>query len=67
MSNRLRINLEGKRVVMKGEGTEAHRTVLCTGGFGCSTETMGSRICGIHEETGEEITVSGREVEKLAE
>lgn len=74
MANSLGIDLQGKRVVVKDgiynvPSSEADRTFICKGGFGCRAFTMGQAIYGRfenHPELGEE-RIEGSNIEKLAE
>jgi hypothetical protein len=66
MANRLNLDLTGKRVVLVGPGPEKDRTVLCQGGFGCQSFTMGTKIYGV-DARGETVSFRGDDVEKLAE
>ena len=65
MANRLRMDLTGKRVVMRGDGPEPDRIVTCKTGFGCFPYNLGEAIFG-EDATGQPVTVSGRDVQKLA-
>ncbi len=68
--NNLRIDLEGKVVVLSAEyytGDEKARRFLCRSGFGCSAFTRGLAIFGTFLIDGKKYRVDGEEVEKLSE
>ena len=61
MANALKVDLEGKTVVVNG------RRFLCQGGFGCRTFTSGTKIFGTFLDNGHQASISGYDVEKLEE
>lgn len=42
--NALDVDLEGRTVVLRGEGPQAQRRARCVGGFGCRPYTMGRKV-----------------------
>lgn len=65
MANSLNMNLDdGARVVMKGPGDEASRTVTVKGGFGAKSFLSGTAL--FVERNGQSMRMDGMEMEKLA-
>ena len=63
--NSLNINIkEGQKVVMMGDGSEDHRTVTVTGGFGMHTITAGTALF-VRFNDGRNGRVDATEIEKL--
>ncbi len=72
MGNKLKIDVTGKRIVVKDGlynvgSSEADRTFLCENGFGCVPYTSGQAIFGRFVESGIKCRIEGYEIEKLAE
>lgn len=68
--NNLKIDLTGKYVILdrkhyRGE-TDIERMFFCTGGFGCSPQTIGRAIFGHFTIDAEETRVEGYQVKRLA-
>ena len=69
MANSLKIELEGKTVVLNKKyykGDEIDRTVVVTGGFGASPITTGTALTVIFVKDGDTCRAEGPEVQKLA-
>lgn len=69
MANSLNIDLKDKFVVLSKEaypGSIIKRVFHCEGGFGISSDTMGTAIFGYFIYDGERCRVEGYEVDKLA-
>jgi hypothetical protein len=69
MGNNLKINLEGKYVVLDSKifkGTVPKRVFLCKGGFGCSPSTIGKAVFGKFVSDGEKSRVEGYHISRLA-
>lgn len=60
MANALNQDLTDKIVLVDG------RRFKCEGGFGCRSFCSGQKIFGRFQDTGEEATISGYDVEALA-
>ena len=67
MANSLGIEVKGKRVVMKGLGPEAARTIVVVGGFGAVPYTSGTALFGKVNGEGQTLRFNSWEIEKLAE
>lgn len=73
MGNRLGVDIQGKKVVVKPgiyrtpSESEADRTFMAEDGFGCRTFTSGQAVIGYFVSTGTKCRIEGYEIEKLAE